>query len=314
MKQEVYLIEGMHCAACSSAIERVTRKLPGVVRSDVNLTTNKMEIEYDDSRTTPEQILEKIEKAGFSAALLTKEKARSKPAKQEDDEQKAFVRERNSIITALVLSGLLMYVSMGAMMFGAPLPRLLDMDAYTVNFAAVQMLLTIVIIFIGRRFYISGFKAIWHLNPNMDSLVAIGSTAAFVYSLAVFFLLSDDPHLVHGLYFEAAAVVVTLVSLGKHMEAASKHKTTGAIKKLMELAPDTAILLRADGTQQEVRTETLKVGDMVLVKPGAKIPLDGVVTNGAGGVDESMLTGESMPVEKNAGSEVIGGKIGRAHV
>jgi Cu+-exporting ATPase len=309
MKQEVYLIEGMHCAACSSAVERVTRKLPGVTRSDVNLTTNKMTIEYDDSQVTSEQIMGKVEKAGFHAVPFTEEKQQTKVKAEENDEQRAFRRERNSIITALILSGILLYVSMGAMMFGAPLPGLISMESHAVNFAAVQMLLAVVIIFIGRRFYVSGFKALWHMNPNMDSLVAIGSSAAFLYSLATFFLLTDQPELVSGLYFEASAVVVTLVSLGKHMEEGSKRKTTGAIRKLMELAPDTAILIQPNGTQKEVPTKSLNVGDMVLVKPGSKIPLDGVVTDGNSGVDESMLTGESMPVEKSVDSEVIGGSM-----
>ncbi|NCC66632.1 MAG: copper-translocating P-type ATPase [Clostridia bacterium] len=309
MKQEVYLIDGMHCAACSSAVERVTRKLPGVVRSDVNLTTNKMSIEYDEGMVTPEQIVGKVEKAGFHASQFIEEKQRNKVKTREPDEQKAFRAERNSIIAALILSAVLLYLSMGGMMFKAPLPSLLSMQTHPVNYAAVQMILSIIIIFIGRRFYVSGFKALRHFNPNMDSLVAVGSSAAFLYSLAVFFLLSDKPELVHGLYFESSAIVVTLVSLGKHMESGSKRKTTGAIRKLMELAPDTAIILQPDGTQREIPTEALKVGDAVLVKPGARIPLDGVVTDGLSGVDESMLTGESMPAEKAPGSEVIGGSI-----
>lgn len=309
MKQEVYLIDGMHCAACSSAVERVTRKLPGVIRSDVNLTTNKMAIEYDEGMVTPEQIVGKVEKAGFHASPFIEEKQRAEVKTREPDEQKAFHAERNSIIAALILSAVLLYVSMGGMMFGAPLPGLLSMETHAVNYAAVQMILSIIIIFIGRRFYVSGFKALRHLNPNMDSLVALGSSTAFLYSLAVFFLLSDKPELVHGLYFESSAIVVTLVSLGKHMESGSKRKTTGAIRKLMELAPDTAILLQPDGTQREVPTETLQVGDAILVKPGARVPLDGVVTDGLSGVDESMLTGESIPVEKAPGSEVIGGSI-----
>jgi Cu+-exporting ATPase len=308
MKQEVYLIEGMHCAACSSSVERVTRKLPGVARSDVNLTTNKMTIEYDETKVSPDQIMGKVEKAGFRALPFVEEK-RPKAKVTENEEQVAFRRERNSIIAALILSGILLYVSMGAMMFGAPLPGLISMESHVINYAAVQMLLAVVIIFIGRRFYVSGFKALWHLNPNMDSLVAIGSSAAFLYILAIFFLLTDQPELVNGLYFEASAVVVTLVSLGKHMEEGSKRKTTGAIKKLMELAPDTAILVQSNGTQKEVPTKSLNTGDMVLVKPGSKIPLDGIVTDGVGGVDESMLTGESMPVEKTVGSEVIGGSM-----
>ncbi len=195
------------------------------------------------------------------------------------------------------------------MMFGTPLPELLSIDSHIINYAAVQMLLAILIIFIGRRYYTSGFKALLNLNPNMDSLVAIGSSAAFLYSFVVFFLLSDMPQLVHELYFESSAIVVTLVSLGKHLEAGSNRKTTGAIKKLMELAPDTAIVIMPDGTQREVLSKTLKVGDTVIVKPGTKIPTDGIVREGMSGADESMLTGESMPIEKIPGSEVIGGSI-----
>lgn len=310
MKQEVYTIEGMHCAACSASVERVTRKLPGVERSDVNLTTGKMTIEYDDAKVNPEQIMGKVEKAGFKAVPDAREKkARVKEKQAEDEAETAFRRERSGIITALVLSAVLLYVSMGTMV-GAPLPALFSAATHPVNFAVVQLLLTVAILFIGRRYYIGGFKSLFHLNPNMDSLVAIGSAAAFLYSLVTLFLLSDKPELVHhGLYFESAAIVVTLVSLGKHMEEGSKHKTTGAIRKLMALAPDTAVLLGPDGAQREVPTETLKPGDRVLVKPGAKVPLDGVVRAGAGGVDESMLTGESMPVEKEPGSEVIGGSM-----
>jgi len=309
MKKEVYLIEGMHCAACSSAVERVTRKLSGVVRSDVNLTTNKMDIEYDESLVTPAQIMEKIEKAGFHAVPFQKEDRQTKEKPEKDDELIAFRGERNRIIAAIILSVILLYVTMGTMFFDAPLPELFRMDSHLTNFAAIQLLLSTVILFIGRRFYTSGFKALRHLNPNMDTLVALGTSAAYLYSLAIFFLLPDRPEMAHGLYFESSAIVITLVSLGKYMEAGSKRKTTGAIRKLIELAPDTAVLLQPDGTQREVPTKTLHVGDTVLIKPGARIPLDGVVTEGMSGVDESMLTGESMPVEKTAGSEVIGGSI-----
>lgn len=312
MKQEVYLIEGMHCAACSAAVERVTRKLPGVARSDVNLTTNKMTIEYDETEVSPNDIMERVEKAGFRALPFVEEDREDRPKEAmaaAETEEEAYRKERTGIMTALILSLLLLYVSMGAMMFNAPLPALISMKNYPVNFAVVQMLLTMVIIFIERRFYISGFKALRYLNPNMDSLVAIGSSAAFLYSLAILFLLTDHPDLVHGLYFESAAIVVALVSLGKHMEEGSNRKTTGAIRKLMELAPDTAILVRPDGTQREVPTDTLNAGDIVIVKPGSKVPLDGVVTDGISGVNESMLTGESMPVSKSPGSEVIGGSM-----
>ncbi len=311
MKTEVYLIEGMHCAACSAAVERVTRKMDGVARSDVNLTTNRMTIEYDEAKVTPGQIIAKVEKAGFGARQMNAGRDEKKELDaQEKEQEAAFRRERNSIIAALVLAALLLYVSMGSM-FGAPLPDIIDMHTHAVNFAIVQLMLSTVIMYIGRRFYVSGFKALRHLNPNMDSLVAIGSTAAFVYSVVTLFRLSDDPSLVHdGLYFESAAVVVTLVSLGKHMESSSKHKTTGAIRKLMALTPDTAILRGESGSLTEVPTGILRVGDVVLVRPGERVPLDGEVIEGEGGVDESMLTGESLPVDKAPGSEVIGGSIG----
>ena len=311
MKTETYLIEGMHCAACSAAVERVTRRIDGVARSDVNLTMNRMTIEYDEGKVTPQQIVAKIEKAGYGARPLDAKKEEKKDLDAEEKAQEAaFRRERNSIIAALALSAVLLYISMGSM-FGAPLPGIIDMHTHAVNFALVQLLLATGIMYIGRRFYVSGFKSLRHLSPNMDSLVAIGSTAAYIYSLAVLFLLSDHPSLVHdGLYFESAAVVVTLVSLGKHMESASKHKTTGAIRRLMALTPDTALLRGENGSLTEVPTDILRVGDVVLVRPGERVPLDGEVVEGEGGVDESMLTGESLPVDKSPGSEVIGGSIG----
>ena len=311
MKTETYLIEGMHCAACSAAVERVTRRMEGVARSDVNLTMNRMTIEYDEGKVTPQQIVAKIEKAGYGARPLDAKKEEKKDLDAEEKAQEAaFRRERNSIIAALALSAVMLYISMGSM-FGAPLPGIIDMHTHAVNFALVQLLLATGIMYIGRRFYVSGFKSLRHLSPNMDSLVAIGSTAAYIYSLAVLFLLSDHPSLVHdGLYFESAAVVVTLVSLGKHMESASKHKTTGAIRRLMALTPDTALLRGENGSLTEVPTDILRVGDVVLVRPGERVPLDGEVVEGEGGVDESMLTGESLPVDKAPGSEVIGGSIG----
>lgn len=310
MKTETYIITGMHCAACSSAVERVTRKLEGVSRSDVNLTTGKMTIEYDDSKLGSQAIIAKVDKAGFGARQLGAPRDEAIDADAEEKKRAvAYRNERNSIIVALVLAAILMYISMGAMM-GAPLPSIIDMNTHTMNFALIQLILTVVIMYIGRRFYISGFKALKHLNPNMDSLVAIGSTAGFIYSLATMFMLSDHPELVHnGLYFESAAVVVTLVSLGKHMEEGSKQKTTGAIKALMALTPDTAIMKGEEGMLTEVPTEILRVGDVVLVRPGARIPLDGIVVGGSGGVDESMLTGESLPLDKSIGSEVTGGSI-----
>lgn len=305
MKEEVYDIGGMHCAACSSSIERVTRKLPGVTRSDVNLPMNRLTIEYDESSVTPDMICERIEKAGFTA----KPHAEQAAAKKEDDGDKELRADRNRIIAMTVFSVLLLSVSMVPMLIhGFPLPDIISMDTHPVNYAMTQLILTAPIIVFGWRFYTSGFSSLIHGSPNMDALVAVSSAASLIYSLVITYLVSDEPSLVHGLYYESAAIILTLVALGKHLEESSKQKTKSAITKLMQLAPDTALLVNDDGTW-EVPTEKLKVGDVVLVKPGARIPLDGVVTDGTGGVDESMLTGESLPVEKTAGSEVIGGSI-----
>jgi len=305
MRQEVYDIGGMHCAACSSSVERVTRKLPGVARSEVNLPMNRLTIEYDEDAVTPQMICEKVEKAGFTARPHNQESTATGP----DDGLKELKAERDRLIVMGALSVLLLCVSMLPMLVhGFPLPDIISMDTHPVNYALTQLLLTIPIIICGQRFFVNGFSSLIHSSPNMDALVAISSTASFVYSLVMTYLMTDAPSLVHGLYFESSAIVLTLVALGKHLEENSKQKTKSAITKLMELSPDSALLVNDDGVW-EVPTEILKIGDVVLVKPGARIPLDGVVTGGEGGVDESMLTGESLPVEKTEGSGVIGGSI-----
>lgn len=303
LKTEIYIIKGMSCAACSSAVERVTRKLDGVERSDVNLTTGKMTIVYDEAKVKPKTIKEKVKKAGFGIEREGEETA-------ENTHEDAVLKGcRNELIGAAVLTVVLLYVSMGQMFkYRLPVPDIINMDKSPTNFALTQLLLTIPILYFGRKFFINGFKALFHGNPNMDSLVAIGSSCSFLYSLYLTYLLPYNAHNVHHLYYESAAVVITFIMVGKFLESRNKEKTKGAIKKLMELAPDTALLV-SNGETREVDTKTLKIGDVVLVKPGAKIPLDGVVADGSGGVDESMLTGESLPVEKTAGSEVIGGSI-----
>ena len=311
MREEKYDISGMHCAACSASVERVTRKLPGVERSDVNLTTEIMTICYDENQVTPEQITAKVEKAGFGCSLHADKAAQAAVQSQEDAEAAELQRKKRELITAAVFSAALLYVSMGQMLpFGLPplpLPDLFSMETHPVNFAILQLLLAVPVLYCGRNFFLSGFKALFHGNPNMDSLVAIGSACSFAYSVVMTFLISDDPHAyVHNLYYESAAVVLTLVSLGKFLESRNMQKTKGAITALMKLSPDTAIL--AD-TGREVPTQFLKVGDVVLVKPGARVPADGTVTEGESSVNEAMLTGESLPVEKTAGSEVIGGSV-----
>ena len=310
MREEKYDISGMHCAACSASVERVTRKLPGVERSDVNLTTEMMTICYDENQVTPEQIKAKVEKAGFGCTLHA-EKQEVTEQNLEDAEAAELRRRKYELITAAVFSVVLLYVSMGQMLpFGLPalpLPDLFSMHTHPVNFAILQLLLTIPVLYCGRNFFLSGFKSLFHGSPNMDTLVAIGSACSFAYSVVMTFLISDDPHTyVHNLYYESAAVVLTLVSLGKFLERRNVQRTKGAITALMRLSPDTAIL--AD-SGREVPTKSLKAGDVVLVKPGARVPTDGVVTQGESSVNEAMLTGESLPVEKAVGSEVIGGSV-----
>lgn len=304
MKEEIYIISGMSCAACSSAVERVTRKIDGVERSDVNLTTGKMTIVYDETKVKPKLIKEKVKKAGFG---IRADNDDQRTTDGNDGEKNNS--QRNELICAVIITLLLLYVSMGQMFkYKLPVPEIIDMNRMPENYALTQILLTIPILYFGRRFFINGFKALFHRNPNMDSLVAIGSGSSFLYSLYLTYLIPYEPHHVHHLYYESAAVVITFIMLGKFLESRNKEKTKGAIKKLMELAPDTALLVK-DDMVTEVASESLKPGDIVLVKPGAKIPLDGIVKSGSGGVDESMLTGESLPVEKSEGSEVIGGSI-----
>lgn len=298
MKTEIYHIEGMHCAACSSAVERVTRKLPGVQSSQVNLTTAKMTIVYDETQVTQQQIEAKVERAGFRASLAPIEKPKSKI-------DYAKVR----LIVAILFALPLLYISMGHMLpFTLPLPSFIAMETNPMGFALAQLILTIPVLIAGYQFYWVGFRALIKGNPNMDSLVAIGTASAFFYSLYQTFCIPGNPHAAHSLYYESAAVVVTLVMLGKYMEQRSKGKTSEAIQKLLALTPDTALLF-VNGKEQEVPTASVQVGQHILVKPGARIPLDGVLVKGSSSVDESMLTGESIPVEKNAGDAVIGGSM-----
>lgn len=308
MKTETYIIKGMTCASCSAAVERVTRKMDGVEVSNVNLATNKMSITYDEAKVTPEAIMDRVERAGFSASLeVIETKEEKKEEKLEAEEAQHKIRRR--LIGAIVLAIPLLYISMGHMVpWPMPLPEFLDMHASPLNFALAQLILTVGVLICGRKFYIVGFKTLFRGHPNMDSMVAIGTGSAFLYSLVMTIRIPVDEGAVHQLYYESAAIVVTLVMLGKYLESRSKGKTSEAIRKLMELAPDVAVLLQ-DGEEREIPVEQVHAGDLILVRPGSKVPLDGVVRQGASSVDESMLTGESIPVEKEAGDEVIGGSM-----
>lgn len=307
--KEIYIITGMSCAACSSAVERVTRKLPGVLVSDVNLTMGRLTIEYDEKLVTSQQIIEKVQKVGFGIELFIPEKEHSQEGvnNREKKEKESYRSQKRRLLTAIIFTIPLLYVSMGHMVpWSMPLPRLLNMHDSPLNYAILQLLLTIPILFSGRKFYINGFATLLRANPNMDSLVAVGTSAAFIYSLVMTIQIPKDHSMVHYLYYESAAVVVTLVMLGKFLESRSKEKTTKAIKGMMELAPDTAILLKNE-REFEVKVSDLIVGDTVIVKAGMKIPIDGVVVSGNSSVDESMLTGESLPIEKEVNDKVIGG-------
>ena len=317
--EKTFIIEGMSCAACSAAVERVTRKIDGVVRSDVNLTTNKMHIVFDPEKVPETLIVAKVQKAGFGCKAQTDtDSSGSAFDAGKFSGGKAYTSaglghgknavqktQAHTLASAWFFALLLMYVSMGHMI-GLPLPPLFAPERFPSNFALLNLLCTVPILFIGRAFY-------FHLNPNMDTLVALGSTSAFIYSLVLTFLIPLKPQLVHDLYYEAAAFVLVFVMSGKYLEARGKEKTKRAIEALMTLQSDTAFYVDNFGTASETIRETalaqVKPGDIVLVKAGQRIPLDGTVIKGTSGVDESMLTGESLPAEKQTGSAVIGGSM-----
>ena len=306
MKKDISLeVNGMTCASCSAAVERVTRKLEGVESCEVNLTTRRAHIIYDTDKVKISDIKNKITKAGFEPADIDTE--------QKDtfgmQEGKELKEKRNRLILAAVFSIPLLYISMGHMLpFPLPLPEVLDMMQNPLNFAVAQLILTAVVMVCGWKFYTVGFKTLFRGHPNMDSLVAIGTGSAFLYSLVMTIQIPADHHAVHQLYYESAAIVITLIMLGKYMESRSKGKTSEAIRKLIALAPDTCILIR-DGKETEVPTDEITAGEVLMIKPGGRVPLDGEVISGESSVDESMLTGESIPVEKHPGDEVIGGSI-----
>ena len=308
MITEKYNISGMTCAACSSAVERVTRKLESVAESNVNLTTGILTITYDENKLTPADIITKVERAGFGAELYM-EKNKEEKAEAQEHLEEEVKKTKHRLIANIILSIPLLYICLGHMLpIPMPLPSFMDMHMHPMTFAVIQLVLTICVLFNGRRFYIVGFKSLFKGNPNMDSLVALGTGSAFLYSFVMTIMIPHDHTCVHNLYYESAAMVVTLVMVGKYMEGRSKNKTSEAIRKLMELAPDTAIILR-NGEPKEVPVEQVVRGEMILIKPGSRIPLDGVVIEGTTSVDESMLTGESIPVEKEVDDEVIGGSV-----
>lgn len=302
---ETYKIEGMSCAACSASVERVCKKLDGMQNASVNLATGRLTVDYDDGKVTPAMIVQKVTNAGFGcSSLAAKNNVRAVKAQKEDG------NDSINLVVSVALTCMLLYISMGSMLsHPAPLPEFLNMHDNPYNFALAQLLLSVGIMFCGRRFYIRGFKALFHGSPDMDTLVAAGSTASFVYSVVLTFMLNYNHLFVHELFYESAAVVVTFVSVGKFLEQRSTRKTKGAIEKLVALVPEKALVRAPDGTVVETSVEDVLEGNCVVVKAGQKIPVDGIIIKGVGSVDESMLTGESIPVEKKVGDAVTGGTI-----
>ncbi|MGV8983906.1 heavy metal translocating P-type ATPase [Clostridium sp.] len=298
-------IEGMTCASCAKAVERATRKLDGVLEANVNIATEKLSINYEPSKVKVMDIKKAVEKAGYKAI----EEETTVDSDKEKKEKEIELLWKKFIISAIFAVPLL-YISMGHMI-GLPLPNFLNPMINPVAFALTQLILVIPVIIAGNRYYTVGFKALFRRSPNMDSLIAMGTSAAVLYGVfATVKIIGGDASYAMDLYFESAAVIITLITLGKYLESVSKGKTSEAIKKLMGLAPKTAIVIRS-GKETEVTIEEVEVDDIIVVKPGEKMPVDGVVVEGTTSVDESMLTGESMPVEKRAGDKIIGASINK---
>ena len=316
MKQ--YTVTGMSCAACSSRVEKAVSKVPGVTACSVSLLTNSMGVEGD---VPPETVIHAVEDAGYGASLKGQgTAAQAQSASEAEDALKD--REtpvlKHRLIASLGFLAVLMYVSMGHMMWGWPLPHF--MDGNHVAMGLLQLLLAGIIMVINQKFFISGFKGLLHRAPNMDTLVALGSGASFIYSTYALFAMTDAQlkgndtavmSYMHEFYFESAAMILALITVGKMLEARSKGKTTDALKGLMKLAPKTAVIIR-DGVETKVPIEEVKKGDVFVVRPGENVPVDGVVLEGASAVNEAALTGESIPVDKAQGDPVSAATVNQS--
>jgi Cu+-exporting ATPase len=309
-------IEGMTCASCSARIEKVVGGLEGVNSMQVNLAAETGVLVFDPNRISKRRVLETIGGLGFKAEPLSTGDE-NLLVKQQRETREKLARMKKELIPAFSFALLLLLLSMGEML-GLPLPRFIDPHHEPFRFAFIQFILVLPVMWSGRRFYLVGFPALVRKSPNMDSLIAVGTGAAFIYStwnLIEIYLGIDAMARVMDLYYESAAVLIALVSLGKYLETRSKAKTSDAISQLMELAPDEAILIKDAETEIEEQVSILvsdiEAGDLILVKPGDRIPVDGRVMKGRSSVDESMLTGESLPVSKEEGDTVIGGTLNK---
>lgn len=311
--KEKFDVTGMTCSACSAHVEKSVAAVPGVENVSVSLLQNAMQVEYDEEKTSPEQIITAVRKAGYDVRTEIEEKTENKQVNSEIAEMKS------RLVVSVVFLILLMYVSMGHMM-GVPLPSFLEGTENSGAFAFTQFLLTLPILYMNKAYFTNGFKRLFQRAPNMDTLIALGAGASVVYGIyAIYQIMSGlgrgDMHLAHSymmdLYFESGGMILTLITVGKYLEARSKGKTSEAITKLLNLAPKTATVLR-DGKEAEILSKDLIAGDVVIVRAGESIPVDGIVLEGRSAVDESAITGESIPVEKNPGDTVIGATINKS--
>ena len=309
------------CAACSAAVERAVGKIDGVESAQVNLLAKLLTAEYDESKVNEEAICKAVEKAGFTATLQEEPKPAEVKAKTESEtklpkSEEKFTPVKTRLAVSIPLLAILMYIAMGHMV-GLPLPPFLHGTNNGVAFAFSQFLLTLPILYVNRKFFFHGFAAIKRKAPNMDTLVAVGSGAAMVYGIFSIFMIgyglgNAKPDIaekyVSNLYFESAAMILTLVTVGKFLEERSKNKTNSAVAKLIDLSPETATVIH-NGKEIKVNTEEIVSGDLILIRPGEKIPVDGVIIQGASSVDQSALTGESIPAEKSEGDSVMSATV-----
>lgn len=300
-------ISGMTCASCANAVQRAIGKLDGIKEVNVNYATEKARVIYDSSQTRISEIKNAVTKAGYKPLDVDSQDQVDQDKERKAKEEKALWIK---FIISVVFTVPLMYVAMGHMI-GLPLPEVIDPGAQPLNFGMLQLLLVIPVVIAGWRFYTVGFSRLFKREPNMDSLIAIGTGAAIIYGLYAIAQIANGHHeYAHDLYFESAGTIIALILLGKYLESVTKGKTSESIKKLMGLAPKTATVIQ-DGKEMEIPIDEVETGDIILVRPGEKIPVDGVVITGRTSVDEAMLTGESIPVEKNPGSKVVGASINK---
>lgn len=345
--KERYHVTGMSCSACSSHVEKAVNKLENVEKASVNLLTETMDVTYDETKITSTEIIDAVVKAGYGASVMTEGSAAGaggqstfgnagsigrsvadgkQELQQKLDADARAMKWRLGISIGFLIP--LMYVSMHHMFkewFGIPVPAFIvntmHGNANAMNFALTQFLLLLPILYVNRKFFSVGFKTLAHRSPNMDSLIALGSGAALVYGIFAMYRISYGlgygdmavvEHYSHDLYFESSGTILTLITVGKYLESRSKGKTSEAITKLMNLAPKVAVLVTEDGQEKEVPTESLQKGDIFLVKPGSLVPVDGIVLEGNSSVDEAAITGESVPVEKQAGDHVVSATVNKA--